>query len=70
MSLRIANFLLDLAGRTYSFQKIVAGGVAVNEVLAMPGLMADNYLVPAGRLRKTRLPRWPRQERPRETSFS
>ena len=48
VSLRIASFLLDLAGRAHSFQKYVAGGVAVNEALAVSGLMANERLMPAG----------------------
>ena len=32
---------VDLAGRAQAFQKLVAGGVAVNEALATSGLMAD-----------------------------
>ena len=31
----------DLAGRAQAFQKLVAGGVAVNEALATSGLLAD-----------------------------
>ena len=32
---------VDLAGRAMAFQKLVAGGVAVNEALATSGLLAD-----------------------------
>ena len=32
---------VDLAGRAQAFQKLVAGGVAVNEALATSGLLAD-----------------------------
>ena len=32
---------LDLAGRAQAFQKLVAGGVAVNEALATSGLLSD-----------------------------
>ena len=32
---------VDLAGRAQSFQKLVAGGVAVNEALAISGLLMD-----------------------------
>ena len=39
--LRFDNYPLDLAGRAQSFQKLVAGGVAVNEALATAGLLAD-----------------------------
>ena len=35
------NYPLDLAGRAQAFQKLVAGGVAVNEALATSGLLAD-----------------------------
>ena len=34
------NYPLDLAGRAQAFQKLVAGGVAVNEALVTSGLMA------------------------------
>ncbi len=33
---------VDLAGRAQAFQKLVAGGVAVNEALATSGLLADD----------------------------
>lgn len=32
---------VDLAGRAAPFQKLVAGGVAVNEALMTSGLLAD-----------------------------
>ena len=32
----------DLQGRATSFQKLVAGGVSVNEALVTSGLMADD----------------------------
>ena len=40
--LRFDSYALDLAGRAQAFQKLVAGGVAVNEALVTSGLMADN----------------------------
>ena len=39
LSLRFDNYPLDLAGRAQAFQKLVAGGVAVNEALATSGLI-------------------------------
>ena len=39
--LRFDNYPLDLGGRAQAFQKLVAGGVAVNEALATSGLLAD-----------------------------
>ena len=39
--LRFDNYPLDLAGRAQAFQKLVAGGVSVNEALATSGLLAD-----------------------------
>lgn len=39
--LRFDNYPLDLAGRAQAFQKLVAGGVGVNEALATSGLLAD-----------------------------
>jgi len=36
------NYPLDLAGRAQSFQKLVAGGVAVNEALQISGLLAGD----------------------------
>ncbi len=35
------KYPLDLAGRAQAFQKLVAGGVAVNEALATSGLLAE-----------------------------
>ncbi len=35
------NYPLDLAGRAQAFQKLVAGGVPVNEALATSGLLKD-----------------------------
>ena len=42
VSLRIASFLLDLAGRAHSFQEFLAGGVPVNDALAVYGLMTGD----------------------------
>ena len=39
--LRFDAYPLDLAGRAQAFQRLVAGGVAVNEALATSGLLAD-----------------------------
>ena len=39
--LRFDNYPLDLADRAAAFQKLVAGGVAVNDALATSGLLAD-----------------------------
>ena len=39
--LKFDNYPLDLAGRAQAFQKLVAGGVAVNEALITSGLMSD-----------------------------
>ena len=39
--LRFDSYPLDLAGRAQAFQKLVAGGVAVNEALATSGLLVD-----------------------------
>ena len=39
--LRFDNYPMDLAGRAQAFQKLVAGGVDVNEALATSGLLAD-----------------------------
>ena len=39
--LRFDLYNVDLAGRAAAFQKLVAGGVAVNEALATSGLLAD-----------------------------
>lgn len=41
VKLRLDKYPTDLAGRAQSFQKLVAGGVAVNEALAVSGLLAD-----------------------------
>ena len=41
ISLTFDNYPLDLAGRAQAFQKLVAGGVGVNEALATSGLLAD-----------------------------
>ena len=41
VALRFDRYPLDLAGRAQAFQKLVAGGVAVNEALATSGLLAD-----------------------------
>ena len=38
--LRFDSYPLDLAGRAQAFQKLVAGGVSVNEALATSGLLA------------------------------
>ena len=40
VKLRFDNYPLDLAGRAQAFQKLVAGGVAVQEALIVSGLMA------------------------------
>ena len=42
VQLRFDNYPLDLAGRAQAFQKLVAGGVAVNEALMTAGLLVDN----------------------------
>ena len=39
--LRFDNYPKDLAGRAMSFQKLVAGGVGVNEALMTTGLLGD-----------------------------
>ena len=39
--LRFDLYNVDLAGRAQAFQKLVAGGVGVNEALATSGLLAD-----------------------------
>ena len=41
ISLTFDNYPLDLAGRAQAFQKLVAGGVGVNEALATSGLLAN-----------------------------
>ena len=38
--LKFDSYPLDLAGRAEAFQKLVAGGVAVQEALIVSGLMA------------------------------
>ncbi len=40
--LRFDAYPLDLAGRAQAFQRLVAGGVAVNEALVTAGLLADD----------------------------
>ena len=40
--LRFDLYAVDLAGRAQAFQKLVAGGVAVNEALMTAGLLADD----------------------------
>ena len=40
IKLRFDNYPMDLAGRAQAFQKLVAGGVAVNEALVTAGLIA------------------------------
>ena len=40
--LKFDGYPLDLAGRAQAFQKLVAGGVAVNEALMTAGLLADD----------------------------
>ena len=42
VKLRFDNYPLDLAGRAQAFQKLVAGGVAVNEALVTSGLMVGD----------------------------
>ena len=39
--LRFDLYNVDLAGRAQAFQKLVAGGVAVNQALVTSGLLAD-----------------------------
>ena len=39
--LKFDSYPLDLAGRAQAFQKLVAGGVGVNEALATSGLLAE-----------------------------
>ena len=39
--LKFDGYPLDLAGRAQAFQKLVAGGLAVNEALMTAGLLAD-----------------------------
>ena len=40
--LKFDSYPLDLQGRAQAFQKLVAGGVAVNEALATSGLLAED----------------------------
>ena len=40
--LRFDNYALDLAGRAQAFQKLVAGGVPVQEALTTSGLLAHD----------------------------
>ena len=40
--LRFDLYNVDLAGRAQAFQKLVAGGVAVNEALITTGLLTDD----------------------------
>ena len=42
VSLKFDSYPLDLAGRAQAFQKLVAGGVAVNEALQVSGLLAED----------------------------
>ena len=42
ITLKFDNYPLDLAGRAQSFQKLVAGGMAINDALAVSGLMVDD----------------------------
>ena len=42
VKLKFDSYALDLAGRAQAFQKLVAGGVAVNEALATSGLLAGD----------------------------
>lgn len=42
ISLRFDSYPLDLAGRASSFQKLVAGGVPVNEALGTAGLLLED----------------------------
>ncbi len=41
VALKFDGYPLDLAGRAQAFQKLVAGGVAVNEALVTAGLLAE-----------------------------
>ena len=41
VTLKFDNYPLDLAGRAQAFQKLVAGGMKVNEALSTSGLLAD-----------------------------
>ena len=40
--LRFDLYNVDLAGRAQAFQKLVAGGVAVNEALSLSGLLVSD----------------------------
>ena len=42
VSLKFDAYPLDLAGRAQSFQKLVAGGLGVNEALAVSGLLTED----------------------------
>ena len=42
VGLKFDNYPLDLAGRAQSFQKLVAGGVAVNAALVTAGLLSND----------------------------
>lgn len=42
VTLSFDSYAKDLAGRAQAFQKLVAGGVAVNEALAVSGLLGGN----------------------------
>ena len=42
VSLKFDTYPLDLAGRAQAFQKLVAGGVAVNEALISAGLLTSD----------------------------
>ena len=41
VKLKFDSYALDLAGRAQAFQKLVAGGMKVNEALSTSGLLAD-----------------------------
>ena len=43
--LRFDAYPLDLAGRAQAFQKLVAGGVSVNEALVTAGLLAEDAMM-------------------------
>ena len=42
VELRFDLYNVDLAGRAQAFQRLVTGGVPVNEALAVSGLLADD----------------------------
>ncbi len=42
VALKFDGYPLDLQARAATFQKLVAGGVAVSEALATSGLLADD----------------------------